>query len=862
MSGDVDIIGGVTHGITPRLGSYNLNDGTLLAHDIIVNSGSGFGGYTQTNGVAQVRELRANGAPTYFSELTLAGGTLNCSNVSWTDGAIFHQHGGALVAGNELSFGGFRQPGPKLYSRYEFLGGTLSASNINVDGDWIIGSSFPGNRISNPGTITLSHTLQISNVVEQLGRFILATNAVIDLAGEAGKLSFADSSNQVWNLGAKLMVLNWNWLTSANTLGDQLFFGTNQFGLSAAQLQRIHFINPAGYAPGDYTARIFSNGEIQPGAPASADITNDWTGANGNWHDLTWSLGVRPDSSQTVRILGGDRTVNANAGTSSDFPASLTVHDLVLRGSPGNPSLVLSNMGGVTPFRALNGIVVADGAKLVNLNSGLIVDGAVLDVTNAQVIQDGGFMRTTNASIYVRNSTIQLTNGTFEAGYVVLALGSYGYINQYGGRAVIANLQNAQGNSLYSLFGGTLELPAGLYLYGEQGGTAYFQSGGTNWTPRVKMQDSYAGSGPSLTLNGGLLAAGEVEVMSGWFGRSTVVQNGGTHIVTNALNIIGGSTTGATVKEARYSLNNGLLSAGSITLDADLGDALFVQTNGTATAGTVFGHSHGYYGSFNTYITLTGGSLSCSDFTLDDGHGSLSQSGGVLVVSNLLTITGYRDLGISRYYGLYAFSGGTVMASNLNIVGDWSIGDGGTNRISNPGTISLAHSLEIGEATEQLGRFILATNTTNATINLAGSASQLSFANSSGESWPADALLKVVNWNGNSAGGGAEQLKFGTNEFGLTPAQLSQIRFSLTNSTNLYTAKILSTGEVVPDLVAGPSVVLVQQGSNLILNWPARWLLQAATNAPGPYVDIQGAMSPYTNDMTGSPMQFFRLRQE
>src|SRR5205823_4607108 len=164
------------------------------------------------------------------------------------------------------------------------------------------------NRISNPGYFSLSHTLQIGNAVEQLGRFILATNATIDLKGEAAKLSFANSSAEVWNSAAKLIVTNWNWLTSEYYLGDQLKFGTNQSGLTAAQLQRIHFINPAGYAPGDYAAQMLGDGEVMPGGPASGDFTNDWTSADGNWHDLTWSLGVRPDSSQTVRIMGGNRT--------------------------------------------------------------------------------------------------------------------------------------------------------------------------------------------------------------------------------------------------------------------------------------------------------------------------------------------------------------------------------------------------------------------------------------------------------------------------------------------------------------------------------------------------------------------------
>src|SRR5204863_8292341 len=115
---------------------------------------------------------------------------------------------------------------------------------------------------------------------------------------------------------------------------------------------------------------------------------------------------------------------------------------------------------------------------------------------------------------------------------------------------------------------------------------------------------------------------------------------------------------------------------------------------------------------------------------------------------------------------------------------NWIIGDSsGTPRISNPGTCSLSHTLQIGNAVEQLGRFILANN---ATIDLSGNASRLSFANSSGESWAGGATLMVSDWNGNPSGGGAEQLRFGNNQSGLTPAQLSRIIFQ--TGSSLYWA--------------------------------------------------------------------------
>jgi hypothetical protein len=104
-------------------------------------------------------------------------------------------------------------------------------------------------------------------------------------------------------------------------------------------------------------------------------------------------------------------------------------------------------------------------------------------------------------------------------------------------------------------------------------------------------------------------------------------------------------------------------------------------------------------------------------------------------------------------------------------------------------------------------------------------------------------------------------LKFGSSASGLSTAQLRQIVF--TNpagfAAGTYSAQILSTGEVVPTTRA--SVNTTHSRTNLVLNWPAGWTLQSATNVTGPYLDVSGATSPYTNQLNAGPRRFFRLRQ-
>jgi hypothetical protein len=542
--------------------------------------------------------------------------------------------------------------------------------------------------------------------------------------------------------------------------------------------------------------------------------------------------------------------VAINPSTPTSFPGSMSVSNLTVRGATNTENVLLLNSFGTSvPLTVSNGLTLQDDGRLLNFNSGLVVQSGTVVVTNSQMIQDGGLIRTTNATMYLQNAEYDLTNGVFEAGTVNLGLPVFARINQYGGAAVISGLFFGRGppggaGGNYALYGGYLSLPNGLSLVSDGNSAAsYFQSGGTNQTTSVVVEEGSA----QITLNGGVLADNDVHLTAGYYGQANLVQNGGAHVIANALTIAGGAHSATAVTPATYNLNGGMLSAALIELNA----------NGATSAGTVYAHSQGFFGEFNDYLTLAGGTLSCLNFTLDDGSGSFNQNGGALTVSNLLTITGYRDLN-TRIYGSYTLTGGSLSASNMNIAGDWFIGDGTTNRITNPGYFSLSHTLQISNAVEQLGRFILATN---ATIDLAGTASQLSFANSSGESWAPGATLVVANWNGDPSGGGAEQLKFGTDQSGLTPAQLSQIQFRIGSTTNFYSAKILNTGEVVPNTASAPDVAFSLQGNNLILTWPAGWSLQTATNVPGPYFDISGATPPYTNNMPLDQPHFFRLRQ-
>ncbi len=86
-------------------------------------------------------------------------------------------------------------------------------------------------------------------------------------------------------------------------------------------------------------------------------------------------------------------------------------------------------------------------------------------------------------------------------------------------------------------------------------------------------------------------------------------------------------------------------------------------------------------------------------------------------------------------------------------------------------------------------------------IDLGSGKSILAFANSSSATWTSGQVLSIWNWTGNLAGGGADQIYFGTDTSGLSSGQLAQIEFfsgAGTGSYGLGVAALLANGELVP----------------------------------------------------------------
>jgi hypothetical protein len=57
------------------------------------------------------------------------------------------------------------------------------------------------------------------------------------------------------------------------------------------------------------------------------------------------------------------------------------------------------------------------------------------------------------------------------------------------------------------------------------------------------------------------------------------------------------------------------------------------------------------------------------------------------------------------------------------------------------------------------------------------------------------------------------------------------------------------------------SITVTPMGNDLVLSWQGNFVLQTSPNIAGPYKDVLGASSPYTNTFAGADTGFFRLKK-
>ena len=200
----------------------------------------------------------------------------------------------------------------------------------------------------------------------------------------------------------------------------------------------------------------------------------------------------------------------------------------------------------------------------------------------------------------------------------------------------------------------------------------------------------------------------------------------------------------------------------------------------------------------NNNTTYSGVVFNTAGLTVDEAStgiltlsGSSANTYGNTVVNGYTAVNG-GTLKLNKTAGVNAIAKGAVV---INVGGTLLLA--AANQIADTVTMTLAGgTFTSGGFSETLGALTLPGNSI---INL-GANGTVAFADSSAVSWPAGATITINGWSGSFAGGGTNQIKFGTTSAGLTADQLAQVQFLDPANTvaGTYAAQILSTGEVVP----------------------------------------------------------------
>jgi len=112
--------------------------------------------------------------------------------------------------------------------------------------------------------------LKFRGCSETLGTLSLQTDGDIYLGTGSAIIHFAASTGVMWATGKQLIIREWDGLAAGGGT-ERVIFGSSTSGLTAAQVQQVGFMSPAGFAPGLYRAVILSTGEVVPtGSPVSA----------------------------------------------------------------------------------------------------------------------------------------------------------------------------------------------------------------------------------------------------------------------------------------------------------------------------------------------------------------------------------------------------------------------------------------------------------------------------------------------------------------------------------------------------------------------------------------------------------------
>ncbi len=426
-------------------------------------------------------------------------------------------------------------------------------------------------------------------------------------------------------------------------------------------------------------------------------------------------------------------------------------------------------------------------------------------------------------------SIITIANGLTVTSPAIFKSGS-GAILKIGNGSLVSctGIVYANSNGAIDLNGQTVTFGGGLFVFatGFSSGGAIFNSSATAAvvTGSVTMGAAASiGTTGDITLNG---------VVSGSFAL--------TKVGAGNLNLNGANT---------YTLGT-TISAGTVKLGSNTG-----LGTGTATVST--GATLDLNGTTTTNALVLSGTLTNTSATAATNSGLATLTTAAIVnINNPITLSGI----ISSTGALTKTGTGTLTLSGVNTYSGATTITGGilqisaAERILNTDAITLnGGTFSTGATTgfsETIGTLAL---TDNSTIALGTGVHTLTFAASNAVAWTAAKTLTITGWTG-TAGvtGTAGKIFFGAATGTLTAAQLAQISFSIGGVS--YSTKLLSTGELVPNVVCSSSAPTSQPAS-LTFNTVNKTVIDASFTGISPaanYLIVRTTGATPTNPVNGT----------
>lgn len=259
----------------PNQTTLNLNGGSLAATGFFKNS---LGANQLTTVNFNGGTLRAaGGGPTFFpsfagltANVQSGGAKIDTNGFDITisqslihdattpmDGGLTKSGIGTLTLAGDSQYNGSTRVTEGSLVASGSLGGTAS---VNVrNGSLGLGAA---NRINDAAAVTLGlgGILNTGGFNETLGALTLEGDATIDLGAGASILRLANSASNIWAPGT-LTIAGWTGLADGQGQ-DEIFFGSDASGLTASQISQIRFLDPLGFAPGLYGAKLLATGEL------------------------------------------------------------------------------------------------------------------------------------------------------------------------------------------------------------------------------------------------------------------------------------------------------------------------------------------------------------------------------------------------------------------------------------------------------------------------------------------------------------------------------------------------------------------------------------------------------------------------